>query len=577
MFLGLLGLLSVAGLSIVYFAATRGPAVPDGAVLVLRPGGELLETRPDDVFAQVLGSEGVTLRGMIASLQKAKRDDRVTAVLLRPSALASPFWGKLQELRDAIVDFRQSGKDVIAYLEYGGDREYYLASAATQIFLMPSSSLDVTGLASYEVFLRGTLDRIGAQPDFLQIGAYKTAPNQLTQSSMTPAHREMSESLNRDLYEQVVRGIAQARRKTPGEVRALLDEGPFTADAALRADLVDGLAYLDQLDDRVPALTPESGETAFFEERDYQRVSPESVGIEPGARLAVLTLSGIIVSGRSVYDPLNGALAGSDTVVEQIRQIRDDESIRAMVLRIDSPGGSSVASDVIWRELMITREARPSMPIVASMADLAASGGYYVAAPAHAIVAQPGTLTGSIGIYGGKIAIGGTLEKLGVTTETIRSGKNSDFGSPFAPFTPEQRTKLMAYMEHFYEGFVQKVATSRRTSRDRVDAVAQGRVWTGQQAQQHGLVDALGGLQVAVNVAKERAGIPADEDVELVGYPPRRTVLEALSDRFEGTGAAGWMQLAGAADLRALAAVTAPARLFQRGEPLALVPFTFVR
>jgi protease IV len=576
-FMGLIVVLSMISVLTLYVFASRGPNVADQSILVVRPGGMLVESRPDDPIAQVLGDEGVSVRGMVESLRKAKRDPRISAVLLRPSAVQTPFWAKLQELRDAVADFRESGKPVVAFLEYGGDREYYLATAASQIFLLPGSPLDVSGIASYEVFLRGALDKIGAQPDFLQIGAYKTAPNQLTQTGMTPEHRAMSEWLNRDLYDQLVLGIAQARGKTPGEVRALLDEGPFAPQDALRAGLVDGLAYLDQLDDRVEALSADADGDRFVEESDYQRVSADSVGIDPESRIAVLTAAGVITSGKSAFDPLNGAIVGSDTVVEQIRRIRDDDSIRAIVVRIDSPGGSATASDVIWRELMITRDAKPQRPIIASMSDLAASGGYYIAMPAHVIVAEPGTLTGSIGIFGGKIAIGGTLDKIGVATETIASGKNASLGSPFEPFTPDQRDKLMSYMRVFYDDFVQKAAASRRRSVAQIDAVAQGRVWTGQQAREQGLVDMLGGLDTAVAVAKQRAGIPADEDVELVSYPARRTLIEALAARFETSSAGLWTQLAGGFDGRAMAALAAPIRLFRRGEPLALMPFTFVQ
>lgn len=576
-FMGLMAMLAVISIVTLYVVSTRGPSVPDRATLVMRPGGALFDRRPDDVVAQLLGTEGVSVPGMIESLRKAKRDPRITSVLLRPSTLQTPFWGKLQELRDALIDFRQSGKQVIAYLEYGGDREYYLATAADQIFLLPASPLDLSGLASYEVFLRGALDKIGAQPDFVQIGPYKTAPNQLTQTGLTPQHREMSEWLNRDLYEQLVRGIAEGRRKTPGEVRALLDEGPFAPDAARRADLVDGLAYLDQLDDRVAALKTEEGEGRLVEESAYQRVSARSIGIRSESRIAVLSAAGVITSGKSAYDPVNGPIVGSDTIVDQIQRIRDDDSIRAIVVRIDSPGGSATASDVIWRELMITRDANPQRPIVVSMSDLAASGGYYIAMPAHVIVAEPGTLTGSIGIFGGKIAIGGTLEKLGIATETIRSGRNADLSSPFVPFTPDQRERLMDYMSGFYTDFVQKVAAARKSTPAAIDAVAQGRVWTGRQARERGLVDMLGGLDTAVAVAKQRAGIPEDEDVELVVYPPRRTLFEALADRFEASSFGVWAQLAGGLEGRAMAALAAPARLFRRGEPLALMPYAYVR
>jgi protease IV len=574
---GLPVLVFIAGIVLVYVMATRGPSVPDRAALVLRPGGELLDVRPDDIVGQLVGRDVTTLRSLVESLRKAKRDPRITAVVLRPSTLELPFWGKVQELRDAIIDFRTSRKPVIAYLEYGGDREYYLASAADQIFLLPTSPLDLTGIASYELFLRGTLDKIGAFPDFVQIGAYKTAVNQLTQRGFTAAHREMTESLNRDLYEQLILGIARARRKSVDDVRTLLDQGPFDPEAAARTGLVDGLAYFDQLDDRVDVLRSANNEGRVIEASLYQRVQPEDAGIRPTARVAVLNASGIIASGKSAFDPVNGPVVGSDTIIEQIQRIRDDDSIRAIVLRVDSPGGSSVASDVIWRELMITRDAKPSRPLIVSMSDLAASGGYYISMPAHAIVAQPGTLTGSIGIFGGKIALAGTMEKLGVSTETVRSGRNADMNSPFAPFTAEQRDKLFDYMKVFYDGFVQKAATARHTTAGRIDAFAQGRVWTGQQARQHGLVDALGGLDTAVNLAKQRAGIPADEDVELVVYPPRRTLYEALTEQFQSSSFNVWGQLAAGAEGRALGVLTAPVRLFRRGEPLALMPYVFVR
>ena len=575
-FIGMATLLSMVGVVLLYALSSRGPAVPDNALLVVRPGGELLEELPNDIVGQVLGREASTVRGFVESLRKAKRDPRVASVLLLPSSLELPFWAKVQELRAAIVDFRQSGKTVIAFLEYGGDREYYLASAADRVFLLPTSPLDLTGIASYEIFLRGAFDKIGAYPDFLQIGEFKTAVNQFTRSELTPAHREMAESLNRDLYEQLVRGVAEARRKSVDEVRALLDEGPFAPDAALRAGLIDDLAYLDQLEDRVPALKPPEGTLSRVEESEYRKVSPGSLGIRPRSRIAVLYVSGVIASGTSAHDAVNGAVVGSDTVVEQIRRIREDDSISAIVLRVDSPGGSAVASDVIWRELTITRDQKPSRPLVASMSDLAASGGYYISMPAEVIVAQPATLTGSIGIFGGKIAIGDTLAKVGVTTATVQSGRNASLSSPFAPFTPEQRTKVMEYMDVFYDTFVEKAAVSRRTTPAAIDAVAQGRVWTGRQARERGLVDELGGLDRAVAIAKQRAGIPAAEDVELVAYPPRRTLYEALVQQL-GAGAGVWAPWAGGIEGRAIAALTAPVRMFRRGEPLALMPFAFVR
>jgi protease-4 len=575
--IGLAAVVSMAAVVLTFVAVSRGPSVPSSATLVLRPGGDLPEVEPDDVVGQVFGRDVSTVRGFVEALRRASRDDRVRAVLLMPSTLNVPYWGKVQEMRDAIVAFRKSGKHVTAFLEFGGDREYYLASAADRVFLMPTSSLDLTGVASYEMFFRGTLDKIGAYPDFVHIGDYKTAPNQLTQKGFTPAHREMAQSLNRDMYDQLVAGIADARKKSENEVRDLLDKGPFVAKEALDAGLVDDLAYEDELDDRVPELG-DGKATRRMEGGDYQRTRPQSVGLRTRSRIAVLYVVGTIVSGRSGFDGVNGSVVGSETIIDQIRKIRDDASIKAIVLRIDSPGGSSVASDVIWRELKITRDENPKRPIVTSMSDLAASGGYYIAMPTEAIVAQPGTLTGSIGIFGGKMVIGGTLDKVGVTTEAVVSGANAGIYSPFAPFTPAQREKVASFMDDFYRNFLTKVAESRKSTPEAIHAVAQGRVWTGRQALDHGLVDALGGLDAAVALAKEKAKIPANEDVQLVVYPERRGLLDALSEQFGGAGTAGlWSMLAGTSERRAMAALSAPTRLFRRGEPLALMPFTFVR
>ena len=571
-------IVSFLGVAFIYVLVSRGPSVEDDSTLVLRPGGALQETTPDDVVGQLIASDTTTVRGFVENLRLAKRDPRITGVLLMPKSLDSPFWGKVQELRDAVLDFRKSGKTVVAFLEFGSDREYYLASAADRVYLLPTSALDLTGVASYEVFLRGTFDKLGAYPDFLQIGEYKTAVNQLTQKSFTPAHREMTESLNGDMYEQLVRGVASARGKTEAEMRQLLDRGPFSPEDAVRFGLVDGLAYEDQLDDRVPQLR-QAGEMRRVDGSEYQRVTARSLGIRPASRIAVLYASGVIASGKSGYDPGNGMVVGSDTFVEQLRRLREDDTIKAIVLRVDSPGGSSVASDVIWRELVITRDDKPARPLVVSMSDLAASGGYYISVPGQVIVAQPGTLTGSIGIFAGKFVIDGTLAKVGVTTETVKSGKNSDIYSPFARFSPEQRVKVGQYMEGFYKSFLMKVAEGRHKTPAEIDMVAQGRVWTGAQAKDRGLVDALGGLDTAISIAKQRAHIPADEEVDLVVYSPRRSFYEALTQLGRSSSSLGsWAMLMNAGVARqAMSALATPVTAFRRGEPLALMPFTFVR
>jgi protease-4 len=551
----------------------RGPRVAEHSTLILRVGGNLVETPPNDVIGQVTGgSHAQTVRGYVEVLRKAKTDSRIESVLLVPTRFESPYWAKVQEIRDAVIDFRTSGKHVNAYLEDAGEREYYLATAADRIYMLPTSPLDLKGLASYDVFLRGTLDKIGAQGDFEHIGEYKTAPNQLTEHGFTPAHREMSESLNRDMFDQLARGIADRRKKSVEDVKTLIDTGPFLPEQAVSAGLVDKLAYEDQLDD-LGATTSRS-----VEGDEYARGRRSSPGAR-APRIAVIYMSGIIASGKGGFDPLNGDVVGSAALLKAIRAVRADSSLRGIVLRIDSPGGSSTASDVIWRELAVTRDQKPARPMVASMSDLAASGGYYLAMAAQQIVAQPATLTGSIGIFGGKFVTGGTYQKLGANIESVTIGKNAGMESPTRPFTDSERAKLREELHSFYDQWIQKVATSRRMPAARVEELARGRVWTGAQARQNGLVDALGGLDRAVALAKEKAGITAATEVELVSYPPRKTLFELIGEQLTGTSdtqlrlISSWL---GAGDRQAFSLLTAP-RLFRPAEPLALMSVGFVR
>jgi protease-4 len=576
--LGVAFFISIIGFVSLYLLFGREPAVPSNATLVLRVGGNLTEVAPADVVGYIRGVRMPTVRSIVENLRKAALDNRVRGVLLKPTGFDSPFWGKVQEIRDAVLEFRKSGKPVYAYVDYGGDREYYLATAADKIFLMPSAALDLTGVATYELFLRGTLDKIGAYPDLHHIGQYKTAVNTFTEKGYTAAHKEMDESLNRDLYEQIVRGIADGRKKNEAEVRTAIDDGPFLPENALKAGLVDDLAYEDQVDEKLRA-----GSTRDrIEGDDYGRVSASSIGLNRGPRIAVIYATGAIVGGKSGYDPLNGAVAGSDTLIEYIRQARRDGSVRAIVLRIDSPGGSASASDAIWRELMLARNEKSDRPLVASMSDLAASGGYYIAMPAHVIVAQPSTLTGSIGIFGGKVVTGGVYNKLGMNIESTSIGKRAEINSPARPYNQDELKKLQEQLQSFYDDFVEKVATSRHTTPEQIDALAQGRVWTGRQAKQNKLVDELGGLDRAIALAKQRAKIPADSGVEIVVYPPRKSFYELLSDQLSGTGesaaVSAWLNASlSKGELDVLRSMRGPLTLFRRGEILALMPFTFLR
>ena len=558
-------LVSAAAVAGLVMFATRGPAVPDGSVLWLRLPAALAERQPDDLLSQ-LGGPSTTLASVVGTLRKAAADDRIRAVVLAPSP--QPLqWGMAQELRGAVAAFRESGKRIVAYLEYGGSQAYYLAAACDEVFLAPTSTLDLVGVAWYELFARDALDKIGAYPDMLHAGDFKTAANLYTEQTFTPEHREMTEALTRDFFDQLALGVARGRRMLIGDVHALIDDGPFLPGDALARGLVDGLLYEDELLERL-ADGDEPLEPLSL--ADYRRVDPASLGLGDGPRLAVVHVTGAIVHGRSA-----GGTAGAATLMEAVRAAREDEDVEAIVVRINSPGGGAIASDLIWREIVLAGEEKP---VVASMSDLAASGGYYVAMPADVIVAQPGTLTGSIGVVGGKLALGGAFDKLGVAVEEVSAGRMAGINSIVNPYSDAGRERVQQIIDAFYEEFLARAAEGRGMTRDAVHAVGQGRVWTGRQARDLGLVDELGGMDAAVAAAKRLAGIEADREVTLVQYPRPRTFFETLSEGLEIRAGGSLLdailpgsRLAAGAD-----AATAPLRLFRPGEPLALMPYIYL-
>lgn len=568
-FFRILSLVALAAIVVaVAYAAysRRGATIESNSTLYVRLGTPLSETGASSVLSPFL-PERETLRDVVAMLRRARTDSRIKAVVITPTG-SSGLWGQVQELRAAIAELRASGKPVIAYLEGASAPEYYLASAANRIVMMPGGSIDVTGAATYELFFRGALDKLGVAADMLHIGDYKTYSNTFTEKSMTPAHREMNESLNRDTYDDLVRTIAAGRGKTEAAVRAALDGGPYQGRAAVDAGLVDSLAYEDQIDDTAPVAG-----THRLTADDYGVHGEDAPFRAP--KIAVLYAVGDIASGDSGTEPTGGTVLGSETFVRWIRAARADAAVKAIVVRIDSPGGSAVASEVIWRELMLTRAVKP---LVVSMGDVAASGGYYIAAPAHAIVAEPGTITGSIGVVTGKFVVAGALEKLGVGTATVTDGARADMNSPFREFTPAERARVAEQMRVTYDDFVAKVASSRNKTPVEIDAVARGRVWTGRQAKGIGLVDALGGLNDAIALAKERARISPSTAVALSVYPGRRGFLEAVSSLMGGTGASTAIQrLAPGTTLASpMAAMVGRMTRYRAGEPLALMPNSYL-
>ena len=521
-----IGAAAVGALALLLRGAQPGTASAwaGKSYLYLNLAGEIPEQPPSEL-PSFLERRPPTLRTLVDSIDRAGRDSKVDALVLRVGFLPDAGWGKVQELRDAITRFRRSGKPAYAHLEFAGNKEYYLATACSKLYAVPNAILDVSGLRSETTFFAGTLDKLGIEAQFEGVGRYKNAPNQFTESGFTEPHREQMDALLDSVYGEYARGIGAARGKSAEEVQAVVDEGPYDGRSAHAAGLVDELLYADQLRERLK--DAESVTPGRYAKGSSSR---GGFGFDRRPRIALVYAVGEIVTGESQGGPFGGQVAGSDTVAAALKQAREDESIRAIVLRVDSPGGSGIASDVIWREAVLARQAKP---LVISMGDIAASGGYYIAMAGDSIVAQPGTITGSIGVFGGKLTLRGLYDKLGITKEILLRGKNADLFSEYRPWDEADRAKFRGLMESFYREFVTKAAEGRNKSYEEMDAVAQGRVWTGAEALGHGLVDKLGGLEVAVAVAKERAKIDAGDEVALVVVPERKGFLETIIERQE--------------------------------------------
>jgi protease IV len=552
-----LGAAFMGALALVLRGSGAGPSLaPWGgdAYLSLSLDGDVAE-QPFSEVDTLFTTPRPTLRGLVESLDRAAADPKMKGVVVRVGSLTGG-WGKVQELRDAIARFRNSGKPAYAHLESVGNQEYYLATACSRIYAVPQALVLVHGLSAEVTFFRHALDKLGVEAQFEGVGRYKNAPNQFTEDHLTGPHREQTEALLDSLHSQYVAAIAESRKKTPEEVRSLLDGGPYDAAGALRAGLVDELAYEDELESRLHArekVTPGR----------YVR-SARGFGFDGRPRVALVYAVGEIMSGESYTSPFGGDLAGSATLVRAIRQARNDATIKAIVLRVDSPGGSGTASEVIWRELQL---ARKSKPVIVSMGDMAASGGYYIAMPGDAIVAQPATITGSIGVFSGKFTLRGLYDKLGLKKEIVERGANASFFSGYRPWTEEERAKMRGLMVSFYGEFVSKAAKGRGKSYEDIDRVAQGRVWTGAEALEIGLVDRLGGLETALALAREKAKLGRDEELSLVVLPEKKGLFETILERQEEV-ASGIRALP--ADVRAFLRW---ATVLGGREPIARLPF----
>jgi len=505
----------------------REPPIANNSVLTLRIAGALPDYVPDDPLRKILGGPDQSLSNLVLQFKKAKADKRIKMILLTVD-MSAVGWGKSEEIRDAIADFRSSGKPVYAYMEFATDKEYYIASACDKVYLAPPGELFINGLAADVMFFRGSLDKLGVYPDMVQMGKYKTAVETFTRKDMSDANREFMNSLLDDLFNRYVEAIAKARGKSPENVRAIIDDAPYSSLKAKEIGLIDGVAYRDELEKELKTKLgyKDSDELSLIRSSTYDEVEPESLGLDKGEKIAVIYATGDIGSGRSEQSPSGDQSIGSETLAKALNDARDDKTIKAIVIRVDSPGGSGLASDIIWHAV---EAAKAKKPVVISMSDVAASGGYYIAAGANKIIAQPSTITGSIGVFAGKPVVKGLYDWLGITNEYILRGKQAGMFRETEKFTPEERAKFEDLIKRmYYEEFVPKVAKGRNKSPEYIDSIAQGRVWTGAQGKERGLVDEFGGLDRAVEVAAELAKVPKDKGVHRVILPYPRTFIQEL-------------------------------------------------
>lgn len=555
-----------------------GPTIHKNSVLVLKVKGSIPDYVPEDFTRRLLGGSDSSLTDLLMQVRKAKADERIGAILLDIN-LSDAGWAKAEELRDAVMDFRSSGKPVYAYIEAGFNKEYYIASACDRIYVMPGGHLFTYGFAAEAMFFRGALDKLGIYPDVYKIGQYKNAPDQYTNKEMSEGHREVVNALLDDLFNRYVETIAKTRNKSPEEVRALIDNAPYSAWDAQKNGMIDGANYRDEVEAELKKRLgyKESDKLETVNDSEYRKVEPESLGLNEGESIAVIYASGEIHSGKSNSSPFGEQTVGSDTLVKAITDARDDEKIKAIVLRVDSPGGSSYASDMIWHAV---ESARQKKPVVASMSDLAASGGYYISCNANRIIAEPSTFTGSIGIYAGKPVVKGLYDWLGVSNEYILRGKNAGMFRETEPFTTEERARFEGMISStYYNDFVPKVARGRSRDAVYIDSIGQGRVWTGTQGREKGLVDEFGGLDRAVQVASQLANLPAGKGVRRVVYPSPHTFFEDLfnkDDDDESSLKAHQQRAAFEAlpeDMRRALRYASMLDRMKRGEMMAIMPF----
>ena len=509
------------------FRATGGARIPDKTVLEINFEQDFIEYSKDDSVTGIFLLQTPTIRDVLDALEQAATDTRVVALIARVGRNSLGL-AQIQEVRDAVLAFRRSGKPAIAHAEAFGEfgpgtGSYYLATAFDEIYLQPSGDVGLTGLIYENPFIRGTLDKLGIIPRLDHRQEYKNAMNMFTEQKYTPAQRESTLKVMDSQFGQIISGIATARKLSEDAVRTLVNQGPLSGQEALAAKLIDGLAYRDEVVSKIKEQWGKEVKSLKFTKYLTRAGRPH----EEGDTIALIYGVGAVQRGKGAYDPLSGGQGmGADTITAAFRAAVEDEDVKAILFRVDSPGGSYVASDTIWRETLRAKEA--GKPVIVSMGNVAGSGGYFVAMAADKIVAQPGTITGSIGVLAGKMLTNGFWDKVGVSWDEVHTSDNATLWTTTHDYTPKQWEQFQQWLDRVYDDFTNKAAQGRKLPKEKLLEVAKGRIWTGEDAKALGLVDELGGFPLALKLTKEAAGIPETADVRLEVFPYKKKGLRQL-------------------------------------------------
>lgn len=506
------------------FLASRPPHINPGSYLQVPIEGTYTDAPAPSFASTLMGNGPKSLTDLLMQLQKASVDERLQGVILKITSVDFSL-AIVQDMRDAIQQLRNANKQVIAWVtgeDTSGTGEYYLASAANQVYFSENTLLPLVGLRASYMFLGGMWEKLNVDMQVEQAKEYKSFGDFLTRKTMSQAHREMANSLLDNLNQQLMRDIAKSRGLSPEHVQDLINSPMLTPGDYQQAGLIDGTKYFDEL---LAVLAGPDGRPApIVPLTVYEQVAPSSLGLMQGPQIAVVSGVGSINIGKSGWGA-TGMTIGSDTMTTALKAAADNDAIKAIVIRVDSPGGSALASDLIWHAVA---QAQQVKPVIVSMSGAAASGGYYMSAHASRILAQPATLTGSIGIVFSHVNVQGLLSKLGIHSETLQRGDYARIFSNSDSWTAAEREQIQRVTESLYQRFMHKVAVGRKLPREEVDRIGRGRIWTGEQAKELGLVDELGGIATAIQVAKKAAGISPELGVELRYYPEPEGLLTRI-------------------------------------------------